>query len=193
MLVKVPSKAGEAVINALIRNPYKLPKAPYKSLTWDRGTEMAGRKRLTVATDMKVYMCDPHQPWQRGSNENANGLLRRYLSKVPTCQCIAQAELNAVARRLKERLRKTLDYETPAELFPQTIASTGSICHRTEAPKVTWSFPVRRETCLFDTASGRSILNITASYFRPPSGIRNTVGCGRREWHTAPRGSQGPD
>ena len=105
----------------------------------------------------------------------------------------AQAELNAVARRLKERLRKTLDYETPAELFPQTIASTSSICHRTEAPKVTWSFPVRRETCLFDTASGRSILNITASYFRPPSGIRNTVGCGRREWRAAPRGSQSLD
>src|SRR5471030_587831 len=88
MLVKVPSKAGEAVINALIRNPYKLPKAPYKSLTWDRGTEMAGRKRLTVATDMKVYMCDPHQPWQRGSNENASGLLRRYLPQATTCQCM---------------------------------------------------------------------------------------------------------
>jgi IS30 family transposase len=74
MLVKVSSEAGETVINAPIRNPYKLPQAPYKSLTWDRGTEMAGRKRFTAATDIKVYFCDTQQPWQRGSNENTNGL-----------------------------------------------------------------------------------------------------------------------
>jgi IS30 family transposase len=86
MLVKVSSEASETVINAPIRNPYKLPQALYKSLTWDRGTEMATRKRFTVTTDIKVYFCDPHQPWQRGSNENTNGLLRRYLPQAPACQ-----------------------------------------------------------------------------------------------------------
>src|ERR1700761_3169106 len=125
MLVKIASKDSETVINALIRHAGKLPQALYKSLTWDRGTEMAGHKRFTIATDIAVYFCDPKHPWQRGSNENANGLLRQYFPKDIDLSTYSQAKLNAVARRLNERPRKTLDYETPAERFHRTIASTG--------------------------------------------------------------------
>jgi IS30 family transposase len=89
------------------------------------GTEMAGPKRFTIATDIAVYFCDPKHPWQRGSNENANGLLRQYFPKRIDLSTYSQAKLNAVARRLSERPRKTLDYETPAERFHQAIASTG--------------------------------------------------------------------
>jgi IS30 family transposase len=89
MLVKIASKDSETVINALIKHASKLPHELYKSLTWDRGTEMAGHKRFTVATDIAVYFCDPQHPWQRGSNENTNGLLSVSTSrKVPTCRCI---------------------------------------------------------------------------------------------------------
>jgi IS30 family transposase len=108
MLVKVAGKDTETVINALIKNARKLPQELYKSLTWDRAKEMAGHKRFTLATDIQVYFCDPHNPWQRGSNENTNGLLR-----------------HEVARRLNERPRKTLNYATPAQRFHQSIASTG--------------------------------------------------------------------
>jgi IS30 family transposase len=125
MLVKIASKDSETVINALIKHASKLPQELYKSLTWDRGTEMAGHKRFTVATDIQVYFCDPQHPWQRGSNENTNGLLRQYFPKGTDLSVYSQAKLNAVARRLNERPRKTLNYETPAERFQQTIASTG--------------------------------------------------------------------
>ncbi|WP_250483275.1 IS30 family transposase [Caballeronia sp. GaOx3] len=125
MLVKVDSKDSETVANALIKHAGKLPQELYKSLTWDRGTEMAGHKRFTIATDIAVYFCDPKHPWQRGSNENANGLLRQYFPKGIDLSTYSQAKLNAVARRLNERPRKTLDYETPAERFHQAIASTG--------------------------------------------------------------------
>jgi IS30 family transposase len=125
MLVKIDSKDSETVINALIRHACRLPQELYKSLTWDRGTEMAGHKRFTVATDIKVYFCDPQHPWQRGSNENTNGLLRQYFPKGIDLSVYSQVKLNAVARRLNERPRKTLNYETPAERFQQTIASTG--------------------------------------------------------------------
>src|SRR3954471_13007431 len=124
-LVRIPCKDSETVINALIKHASKLPQELYKSLTWDRGTEMAGHKRFTVATDIQVYFCDPQHPWQRGSNENTNGLLRQYFPKGTDLSVYSQAKLNAVARRLNERPRKTLDYETPAERFQQTIASTG--------------------------------------------------------------------
>lgn len=125
MLVKVASKDTEAVINALIRHAGKLPQELYKSLTWDRGKEMADHTRFTVATDIKVYFCDPQSPWQRGSNENTNGLLRQYFPKGIDLSAYSQAKLNAVARRLNERPRKTLDFDTPAERFHQFVASTG--------------------------------------------------------------------
>lgn len=125
MLVKVAGKDTETVVNALIGNARKLPQELYKSLTWDRGKEMAEHKRFTLATDIKVYFCDPHNPWQRGTNENTNGLLRQYLPKGTDLSSYSQAKLNAVARRLNERPRKTLNYETPAERFSQSVASTG--------------------------------------------------------------------
>lgn len=125
MLTKVDSKDTETVINALIKQAHKLPRELYKSLTWDRGKEMADHKRFTLATDIKVYFCDPHNPWQRGSNENTNGLLRQYFPKGMDLSVVSQAKLNAVARRLNERPRKTLNFETPAERFGQCVASTG--------------------------------------------------------------------
>ena len=125
MLVKVASKDTETVVNALIKNARKLPQELYKSLTWDRGKEMAAHKRFTLATDIQVYFCDPHSPWQRGTNENTNGLLRQYFPKGNDVSAFSQAQLDAVARKLNERPRKTLDYETPAERFSQSVAATG--------------------------------------------------------------------
>ncbi|WP_115690167.1 IS30 family transposase [Cupriavidus taiwanensis] len=125
MLVKIASKCSEAVVNALIKHAGKLPQELYQSLTWDRGTEMAGHKSFTVATDIKVYFCDPQNPWQRGTNENTNGLLRQYLPKGTDLSVYSQAKLNAIARRVKERPRKTLNFERPAERFHQAVASTG--------------------------------------------------------------------
>ena len=125
MLAKVSSKNTETVINALIKQAHKLPREVYKSLTWDRGKEMADHQRFTLATDIKVYFCDPQSPWQRGSNENTNGLLRQYFPKGTDVSLHSQAKLNAVARRLNERPRKTLNYRTPSERFNQCVASTG--------------------------------------------------------------------
>ena len=125
MLVKVASKDTETVTNALIKNALKMPQELYKSLTWDRGKEMADHKRFTLATDIQVYFCDPQNPWQRGTNENTNGLLRQYFPKGTDLSVYSQAKLNAVARRLNERPRKTLNYETPAERYRQSVASIG--------------------------------------------------------------------
>ncbi len=125
MLAKVNSKDTETVINALIKQAHKLPRELYKSLTWDRGSEMADHKRFTLATDITVYFCDPQSPWQRGSNENTNGLLRQYFPKGTDLSVHSQAKLSAVARQLNERPRKTLNYETPAERFSQCVATTG--------------------------------------------------------------------
>jgi len=125
MLVKAASKDTETVINALIKNARQLPQELYQSLTWDRGKEMADHKRFTLATDIKVYFCDPQNPWQRGTNENTNGLLRQYFPKGTDISAYSQAKLNAVARKLNERPRKTLDYETPAERYRQSVASIG--------------------------------------------------------------------
>ena len=125
MLARVSGKDTETVINALIKQAHKLPRELYKSLTWDRGSEMADHQRFTLATDIKVYFCDPQSPWQRGSNENTNGLLRQYFPKGTDLSVHSQAKLSAVARQLNERPRKTLDYETPAERFNACVASIG--------------------------------------------------------------------
>jgi IS30 family transposase len=125
MLVKVARKDTETVINALIKNARTLPQELYKSLTWDRGKEMADHKRFTLATNIKVYFCDPQNPWQRGTNENTNGLLRQYFPKGNDISANSQAKLNAVARKLNDRPRKTLNYETPAERYRQSVASIG--------------------------------------------------------------------
>ena len=125
MLVKVEGKDTQTVVNALIKNARKLPQELYKSLTWDRGTEMHGHKQFTMATDIQIYFCDPQSPWQRGSNENTNGLLRQYFPKGIDLSSHSQAKLNAVARQLNGRPRKTLDFRTPAEMFSQIVASTG--------------------------------------------------------------------
>ena len=125
MLVRVNSKDTRTVINALIKHAHKLPQELYKSLTWDRGKEMADHERFSLATDIKVYFCDPQQPWQRGSNENTNGLLRQYFPKGIDLSNVHQNRLNAVARRLNERPRETLQFYSPAEKLGEFVASTG--------------------------------------------------------------------
>ena len=125
MLARVKSKDSKTVINALIKQAHKLPRELYKTLTWDRGSEMAEHKRFSLDTDIKVYFCDPQSPWQRGSNENTNGLLRQYFPKGMDLSNISQNKLNAVARQLNGRPRKTLEFETPAERFNACVASTG--------------------------------------------------------------------
>lgn len=125
MLVKLDGKDTQTVVNALIKHSRKLPQQLYRSLTWDRGTEMHGHKRFTLARDIQVYFCDPQSPWQRGSNENTNGLLRQYLPKGIDISSYSQAKLNAIARQLNERPRKTLGYQTPAEVYSQCVALTG--------------------------------------------------------------------
>jgi IS30 family transposase len=125
MLVKLEGKDSQSVVNALIKNARKLPQELYKSLTWDRGTEMHGHKRFTMATDIQVYFCDPQSPWQRGSNENTNGLLRQHMPKGIDISGYSQLQLNAIARQLNERPRKTLGFHTPAEMFSECVASTG--------------------------------------------------------------------
>jgi IS30 family transposase len=125
MMAKVNSKDTETVINALVKHAQQLPQELYASLTWDRGKELADHQRFTLATDIKVYFCDPQNPWQRGSNENTNGLLRQYFPKGTDLSVHSQAKLNAVARQLNERPRKTLNFETPAQRFSQCVASIG--------------------------------------------------------------------
>jgi IS30 family transposase len=125
MLARVKGKDTETVINALIKQAHALPKELYKSLTWDRGSEMADHQRFTLATDIQVYFCDPQSPWQRGSNENTNRLLRQYFPKGTDLSVHSQATLNRVARELNERPRETLEFETPAERFNACVASTG--------------------------------------------------------------------
>ena len=125
MLAKVPNKDTQTVVSALIKQAKKLPDELYKSLTWDRGKELTDHRRFTLATNIDVYFCDPQSPWQRGSNENTNGLLRQYFPKGTDLSVHSQAHLNKVARQLNERPRKTLQFETPAERFNACVASTG--------------------------------------------------------------------
>ena len=125
MLVKVKGKDTSSVVSALSRQVKTLPTALRKSLAWDRGGEMASHKNFTVATDTQVYFCDPQSPWQRGSNENTNGLLRQYFPDGTDLSRHSQAFLNKIARRLNERPRKTLGFQTPAAKLSQAVASTG--------------------------------------------------------------------
>src|SRR6202049_1069829 len=125
MLAKVAGKDTRTVVTALIKQAKKLPKELYKSLTWDRGKELTDHRRFTLATKIDVYFCDPQSPWQRGSNENTNGLLRQYFPQGTDLSVHSQAHLNKVARQLNERPRETLQFEPPAERFNACVASTG--------------------------------------------------------------------
>jgi IS30 family transposase len=124
MLAKIANRDTQSVVTALIKQAKQLPEELYQSLTWDRGKELTDHKRFTMATDIAVYFCDPQSPWQRGSNENTNRLLRQYLPRGTDLSVHSQVRLNRVARELNERPRKTLDYETPAERFQACVAST---------------------------------------------------------------------
>ena len=124
MLAKLTNKETHPVISALIKQAKKLPNELYKSLTWDRGKELTDHRGFTLATDIDVYFCDPQSPWQRGSNENTNGLLRQYFPRGTDLSVYSQTHLNKVARQLNEP-RKTLSFETPAERFNVCVASTG--------------------------------------------------------------------
>ena len=124
MLIKVPSKETEAVVAALSQHVRKLPATLKRSLTWDRGLEMAKHKDFTVATDVQVYFCDPQSPWQRGTNENTNLLLRQYFPRGTDLSDYSQVDLNKVALRLNQRPRKTLGFQTPASRLQQSVAST---------------------------------------------------------------------
>jgi len=121
MLVKVGGKNTKSVTAALSKQVRKLPIELRRSLTWDRGLEMAHHKEFTVATDVQVYFCDPRSPWQRGTNENTNRLLRQYFPKRTDLSEHSQAELNRIARRLNQRPRKTLGYKTPADKLEDTL------------------------------------------------------------------------
>ncbi|MEP0315641.1 IS30 family transposase [Hyphomonas sp.] len=123
MLIKVANKDTESVVSALIKQAQKMPRELYRSLTWDRGKELADHQRLTMATQIDVYFCDPRSPWQRGTNENTNRLLRQYFARGTDLSRYSQAKLSAVARQLNERPRKTLMYQTPAEKFAECVAS----------------------------------------------------------------------
>ena len=121
MLVKVEGKDTASVVSALSRQVRKLPTRLRKSLTWDQGYELASHKQFTVATDVAVYFCDPRSPWQRGSNENTNGLLRQYFPRGTDLSAHSQATLNKVALRLNQRPRQTLGFITPAEKLDQAL------------------------------------------------------------------------
>ena len=125
LLVRLPNKETHTVIRALARRIRRLPQGLVKSLTWDRGTELTAHRRFTVATDVQVYFCDPQSPWQRGSNENTNGLLRQYLPNGTDLSAYSQARLDAIALRLNTRPRLTLGYRTPAAKLAEIVASMG--------------------------------------------------------------------
>ena len=124
ILVKVPSGETHTVVRALTRRVRKLPKQLRRSLTWDRGAEMTRHKEFSLATDVKVYFCDPHSPWQRGSNENTNGLLRQYFPKGTDLSAHSQRHLDRIALRLNQRPRETLGFSTPADTLSTYVAST---------------------------------------------------------------------
>jgi IS30 family transposase len=124
VLVKIADKRTEIVVGALIKAVRKLPTALRRSLTWDRGMELANHAQFTVATDVQVYFCDPSSPWQRGSNENTNGLLRQYYPKGTDLSEVSQAQLDTVARKLNTRPRETLHWKTPAYILGTSVSMT---------------------------------------------------------------------
>src|SRR6202051_2311919 len=124
MLLKTPAKDSSTVVAVLSQHVGQLPTELRRSLTWDRGLEMAQNKTFTMATDMQVYFCDPQSPWQRGSNENTNGLLRQYLPKNADLSRFSQSELDEIALRLNTRPRQTLGFRTPADKLLASVAST---------------------------------------------------------------------
>jgi IS30 family transposase len=125
LLVRLPGKDAETVARALIRRVRHLPRELMQSLTWDRGLELAGHAQFTVATEAPVYFCDPRSPWQRGSNENTNGLLRQYFPKGQDVSHYTQRQLDAIALKLNTRPRQTLNWRTPAQALAATVALTG--------------------------------------------------------------------
>lgn len=125
MLVKVNGKDSDSIVVALIDQVQNLPNGLMTSLTWDRGTELAYHRKFTVATDVSVYFCDPQSPWQTGSNENTNGLLRQYFPNGTDLSVYTQNDLDQVALRLNTRPRKTLSFQTPADRFESAVALTG--------------------------------------------------------------------
>jgi IS30 family transposase len=125
MLIRLPDREAPTVAHALARRIRRLPASLKQSLTWDRGKEMAQHKAFTVATNVQVYFCDPRSPWQRGSNENTNGLLRQYFPKGQDVSHFSQRQLDAVALKLNTRPRQTLGWKTPAQVLVETVASTG--------------------------------------------------------------------
>jgi IS30 family transposase len=125
LLARLPGRDTTSVVQALTRRIRTLPTNLKRSLTWDRGLELASHKQFTVATDVQVYFCDPHSPWQRGSNENTNGLLRQYFPKGMNLSELTQRQLDAIALKLNTRPRQTLNWQTPAQVFAAAVASTG--------------------------------------------------------------------
>lgn len=125
MLVRVANKETQTVVRALARRVRRLPPQLLKSLTWDRGHELAAHRTFTVATNVQVYFCDPRSPWQRGSNENTNGLLRQYLPVTSNFSTLRQSQLDAIADRLNTRPRLTLDFQTPAAKLAEIVATMG--------------------------------------------------------------------
>lgn len=125
LLVRLRARDATSVADALARRVRHLPVSLRQSLTWDRGLEMAAHQRFTIATDVQVYFCDPRSPWQRGSNENTNGLLRQYFPKGEDLSTVTQRQLDAVAKKLNTRPRETLGWRTPAAVLADTVATTG--------------------------------------------------------------------
>jgi len=125
LLVQVDGKDTASVVQALTREVKRLPEGSMKSLTWDRGMELAQHRMFSMATEVDVFFCDPRSPWQRGTNENTNGLVRQYLPKGADLSVYSQADLDAISMRLNTRPRKTLDYETPASRLQRAVAATG--------------------------------------------------------------------
>jgi transposase, IS30 family len=121
LLLKIEDRRAATVAKALARTIRRLPMHLRRSLTWDRGSEMAGHVEFTLATDMAVYFCDPHSPWQRGSNENTNGLLRQYFPKGTELSGYTQRQLDTVAKELNQRPRKTLGWDTPAKVLAKSF------------------------------------------------------------------------